>query len=58
MRIRFEQQQHIVELLQENIPDTDEGKQVQHLAVKQGGHSTWPTLKSLLKAESTFVTRM
>ncbi|HNA15811.1 MAG TPA: SRPBCC domain-containing protein [Ferruginibacter sp.] len=49
MRIRFEQQQHIVELLQENIPDTDEGKRVWHLGCKTGWTFYLANLKSLLE---------
>ncbi len=49
MRIRLEQQQSIVELLQENIPDTEEGKRTWYVGCKTGWTFYLANLKSLLE---------
>ncbi len=49
VRIRTEQGQNIVELLQENIPDTDEGRLVWHVGCKTGWTFYLTNLKSLME---------
>jgi uncharacterized protein YndB with AHSA1/START domain len=51
INIKKEQGYNIVELVQENIPDTDEGRHMWHLGCKTGWTFYLTNLKSLLEGE-------